>query len=164
MAKLTATTTIEATPERVWEVLSDFGGISQAAPHLTGSVLTTEQATGVGAARHCDIAMMGRSTEEVVTRWEEGQGYSVDVKMNGAPMRNGHADFDISTADGQTVLTGVMSYEFPFGPIGQLMERISSKRMSGLWSGMLAGFKERAETGNDIGQETALSLEAVRVT
>ena len=42
MATMTATTKIDATPERVWEVLSDFGGISRAAPHLTDSVLTTD--------------------------------------------------------------------------------------------------------------------------
>ena len=161
MGRMTAKTTIEATPERVWEVLSDFGGISQAAPHLTGSVLTSEQATGVGAARHCDIAMAGRSTEEVVTRWDEGKGYSVDVKMNGVPMRNARADFDISVEDGSTVLTGVMAYEMPFGPIGRAMERIGSGRMSDMWSGMMAGFKERAETGNEIGKETQLPLEAV---
>jgi ligand-binding SRPBCC domain-containing protein len=164
MATMTARTKIDATPERVWEVLSDFGGISEAAPHLTGSVLTTEQATGVGAARHCDIAMMGRSTEEVVTRWEDGRGYSVDLKMNGVPMRSARADFDISVEDGDTVLVGVMSMEMPFGPLRRAMERMSSRRMSALWSGMLAGFKERAETGKEIGPGTALPLEAVRVT
>jgi len=161
MGRMTASTTIDATPERVWEVLSDFGGISQAAPHLTDSVLTTEQATGVGAARHCDLASAGQSVDEVVTRWDEGKGYSVDIKMNRVPMRNGHADFDISVEDGSTVLTGVMSFEMPFGPIGAMMERIGSKRMTAMWSGMMAGFKERAETGNEIGSETQLPLEAV---
>jgi len=43
------------------------------------------------------------------------------------------------------------------------MERMSSARMSRLWSGMLAGFKKRAETGKDVGAQTALPLEAVRV-
>jgi len=114
-------------------------------------VLTTEQTTGAGAARHCDIAMMGRSTEEVVTRWEEGRGYSVDVKINGVPMRDARADFDISVEGGDTVLTAVMSFEVPFGPVGRVMERMNLPRMSRLWSGMLAGFKERAETGTDIG-------------
>lgn len=164
MAKMTATTRIDATPERVWEVLSDFGGISQAGPHLTGSALTSEQATGVGAARHCDIAMMGRSTEEVVTRWEDGKAYAVDVKMNGVPMRNAHADFDISVEEGETVLTGVMSYEMPFGPLGRVMESIGAGRMSRMWTGMLAGFKERAEAGTDVGAETTLPLEAVHLS
>jgi hypothetical protein len=164
MARMTARTTIDATPERVWEVISNFGGISQAAPHLTGSALTTGQATGVGAARHCDMAMAGRSNEEVITRWEEGVGYSVDVKMNGVPMRDGHADFDISVQDGDTVLTGVMSFEVPFGPIGRAMASVMQGRMTGMWNGMLAGFKQRAETGVEVTAETPLPLEAVRAS
>jgi len=43
------------------------------------------------------------------------------------------------------------------------MERMGSPRMSRLWSGMLAGFKERAETGRDVDAQTTLPLEAVRV-
>ena len=48
-------------------------------------------------------------------------------------------------------------------PIGRMMERIGSKRTTNMWSGMMAGFKERAETGKEIGGETPLPLEAVRV-
>ena len=103
-----------------------------------------------------------RSVFGFAKNWEEGRGYSVDVKMNGVPMRNARADFDISIEDGRTVLTGVMRYEMPFGPIGRAMDRMSAPRMSRLWSGMLAGFKERAETGKDVGPQTVLPLEAVR--
>ena len=64
--------------------------------------------------------------------------------------------------DGETVLTGIMSFEMAFGPVGRVMERMMATRMSKMWTGMLAGFKERAETGTDIDAETPLPLEAVR--
>lgn len=163
MAKFNAKTTIDATPDRVWEVLSDFGGISQSAPHLTGSILTSDEPTGVGASRHCDLSMGGMSTEETVTRWEEGKGYSVDIQMKGMPMRDAHADFDISVEDGKTVLTGVMRYSLPFGPLGAVLDKLGSGKMSSIWTGMMAGFKERAESGTEIGKDTELPMEAVRV-
>ncbi len=163
MASITAKTTIDATPGQVWEVLSDFGGISQAAPHLSGSQLTSAESGGVGASRHCDLTMPGVSTEEVVTRWEVDQGYGVDIQMKGMPMRNGHADFDITVEDGATVLTGVMSYELPFGALGRALDKLGSKKMASIWTGMLAGFKERAEKGTEVGKDTQLPMSAVKV-
>jgi len=164
MASITASTTIDATPERVWEVLSDFGGISRAAPHLNESALTSDVSEGVGASRHCDLAVPGVSTDEVVTRWEEGRGYSVDVVTKGMPLKDGHADFDISSEDGKTVLTGVMSYELPFGALGKALDKLGSRKMSSTWAGMLAGFKARAESGTEIDKDTELAISAVEVS
>ena len=163
MATITAKTTIEATPERVWEVLSDFGGISQAAPHLTGSRLTGAEDGGVGASRHCDLSMPGVSTEEVITRWEVNQGYGVDIDMKGMPVRDGHAEFEIDTVDGRTVLTGVMSYAMPFGPIGAAIDKVASRKMASMWSGMLAGFKARAEDGVRVDADSGLPTSAVEL-
>lgn len=163
MKNITAIATIDATPQRVWEVLSDFGGISTSAPHLKGSRLLTEGEPDVGAMRHCDFAMGGRTTEETVSRWVEGQGYSVDIKASGSPlpMKNASADFDISEKDGVTVLKGAMHYEMGMGPLGGLLEMISAKRFTPMWSDMLAGFKERAETGAEIDKDSELKIEAV---
>jgi ligand-binding SRPBCC domain-containing protein len=163
MSTITARTSIDATPERVWEVLSDFGGISQAAPHLTGSRLTGTEAGGVGASRHCDLSMPGVSTEEIITRWEVNQGYGVDIEMKGMPVRDGHAEFEISTEDGQTVLTGVMSYAMPFGPLGAAIDKVAGRKMASMWSGMLAGFKARAEDGVQVDGHSELPMSAVEV-
>lgn len=163
MARITAKTTIDATPQRVWEVLSDFGGISQAAPHLTGSRLTSAEQGGVGASRHCDLDMPGVSTEEVVTRWQVDQGYGVDVEMKGMPIRNGHAEFDISQEDGDTVLTGVMSYDMPFGPLGAAIDKLGRRKMVSMWSGMMAGFKARAEQDIEVGKDSELPRAAVDI-
>ena len=57
MKTITASATVAATPERVWEVLSDFDGISQSAPHIDEAAIALEQATGVGTARQCDFTM-----------------------------------------------------------------------------------------------------------
>ena len=163
MATITARTTVDATPERVWEVLSDFGGISKAAPHITGSALTSEQTQGVGTSRHCDFAMPGMATEETITDWRDGEGYDIEVKMRGMPMRKTHARFDIDEVDGAALLTATVEYALPFGPIGRAMNRVVGGKMTDLWSGMLAGYKERAETGNEIGKDTELTTSSVEI-
>lgn len=163
MARLSARTIIHATPERVWEVLSDFGGIAASTPHLRSSTLTSEEPVGVGASRHCALAWPGVSTDETVTRWVEGQGYSVTIRMNGMPMRNARADFDTGLEEGHTVLTGIMSYDLPFGVVGRVLDKLVARRMSAVWAGTLAGFKARAESGAEIGADTPLGISAVEV-
>lgn len=81
--------------------------------------------------------MPGVSTEEVVTRWEDGRGYSVDIQMKRMPMRGAHADFDITVEDGTTVLTEVRSeieIRDDLGDrAGSLREQLEDQRERAQW-------------------------------
>ena len=70
---------IAATAQSVWEVLADIGNIYQWNPGVEKSHLTTKQAIGVGAGRHCDLGGANYLDEEVV-KWEEGRWRQVHMQ------------------------------------------------------------------------------------
>ena len=58
---------------------------------------------------------------------------------------------------------GVMTYSLPFGPIGRAMNKLAGRKMGSMWAGMMAGYKQRAESGTEVGQDSPLQLAAVEV-
>lgn len=69
---------IDATPERVWDALADFGALAAWVPIVEHSCLLSDQSGGVGAIRRVQIA--GRTLVETVVTWspERELAYSVD--------------------------------------------------------------------------------------
>ena len=53
MSEITRQVKINAPKEKTWEILADFGAVSNWAPAVTESHITTEAKRGVGAIRIC---------------------------------------------------------------------------------------------------------------
>ncbi len=66
---------INASTAEVWDVLKDFGNVSDWAPTVSKSYYLDSQTSGIGTGRHCDIDGFG-SIKEYVTAWQEGVGFS----------------------------------------------------------------------------------------
>ena len=81
MSRLERSATITARPERVWEVLADFGSIADWVPLIQHSCLLSDQAERPGAVRRVQIARQTlverveslRSRFEVLRREDERQ-------------------------------------------------------------------------------------------
>ncbi len=69
---------INATKDKVWELLADFGGIIKFHPGLRDSYSTSTKKGGVGASRHCDLLPAG-SVEERVVEWKDGEEMLVQI-------------------------------------------------------------------------------------
>ncbi len=67
---------IDASVQKVWEVLADFGDVYRWAPSVTNSYSTSENNNGLEASRHCDIAGFG-GIEEYITEWNEGRDFTL---------------------------------------------------------------------------------------
>ena len=61
---------INASKDKVWDALADFGNVQNLSPNISKSYSTTDQKNGVGAERHCDFTMMGANVEEANYRME----------------------------------------------------------------------------------------------
>ena len=148
MAELTRQVTVDAPKERVWEVLADFGGVSNWAPTITESRSLTEANEGVGAERTCDHVKMG-TLEERIVEWEEGERYAYIVtKGLPMPMKSLKNDWSAASANGATRVDLRMVFETKFGPLGTMMEAMMLRRMMRKEMGIsLAGLKYHVETG-----------------
>jgi carbon monoxide dehydrogenase subunit G len=163
MTTITREVAIDATKDRVWDVVADFGAIDMVSPGVTNSYITSEQDTGVGTERHCDLDFMGASVEEKIIDWQEGESIKIDIyeRKNVPLVRDMIAEFVVREEDGKTILSATLQYAMS-GGVGNLMNAVMMKKMNTkTWNRLLAGFKKRSETGEKIDKNTVLDLGAV---
>ena len=148
MPEITRQVKINAAKEKTWEILADWGAVSNWAPTITESHTTTEAKRGVGSIRSCDHTQMGNIEEEVVA-WEEGSSLSYDViKGLPMPMKSLNNTWSISAEGDGSVVTLTMDFGMKFGPLGAMMAALAVRRMMNKEMGVtLAGLKQYAETG-----------------
>jgi carbon monoxide dehydrogenase subunit G len=167
MAKVTREIRIDAPKEKVWNALADFGGISVFNPTVPNSYSTSEQNSGVGASRHCDLALSGASIEERVVEWIDGEQMTIEIYegKKTPPFKTAYATIAVheDTPD-VTVVRGTFDYTLKMGPIGALMDTVMVKPQFGkAFGGLFAGLKHYVETGEKVDGPQALDFDAVQV-
>ena len=164
MAKITDSIRIDASKDKVWAILADFGGIINFNPGLRDSYSTSDANEGVGATRHCDLLPMG-SIEERIIEWNEGKDYTIEVYQFDGPLppfKEVIANLRIEADGNQTIATMTMEYDMKMGLIGVAMSQLMIKsQYKKAVAGILQGLKYHAETGN---QSTRAALKAVYAT
>ncbi len=158
MTQLSRQIKINAPKEKTWEILADWGAVSNWAPTITESHTTTEAKRGVGSIRSCDHIQMGTIEEEIV-RWEEGSSLSYDViKGLPMPMKSLNNTWSMSAEGDGSVVTLTMDFQMKFGPLGALMAALAVRRMMHKEMGVsLAGLKQYVETGEVVGAVSQVS-------
>ena len=121
MRALTERVEIHAPKEAVWIALADFGGVADWAPYMKSSHLIGNLDTGIGTRRGMRHAW-GFRLEEVVTRWDEGVGYSFDVLKAPFPMTNVRESWATGMENGFPTVTTRVKYEMKLGPVGLLLD------------------------------------------
>ena len=136
---------IQAPPERVWGVLSDLTAMRAYMPGLESVALTSGEARGVGAARHC-VFEDGVELHEQVVSWTEGTGYTLETTaFEGVPMRSNRIAFRVAPAPDGTTVTQSMTYAMKGGLLAPLMERMAGGMMRKALDGALGGLKGYVE-------------------
>jgi hypothetical protein len=113
--------------DTVWDVLKDFGNVSDWAPTVSKSYYLNEQTSGVGVARHCDIDGFG-GIQEYVTHWVDGRGFAYSVTPLG-PIAASNSSWWLTSIDAQnTKLKVVLSYDTRFGLFGKILHKLVMRR------------------------------------
>jgi len=121
MRALTEQIGIKATPHAVWEVLEDFGGVSEWAPYMRKSYLIGDQKSGVGTSRFMRHAW-GFGIEELVTEWTDECGFSFDVHRAPFPMKDVKETWVTGQDNGLSTVTTRVSYGMRLGFLGSLVD------------------------------------------
>ena len=119
MARLDLRVFIRATPERIWEVLSDLDGQQQWMVDLRRIEITSEQQTGLGTEIGVTSELFGLPVVKdrmVITAWEPP--YRFDVKHVGS--FSGTGSFLLEPVRGGTVFIWLEEFKPPLGPLGGL--------------------------------------------
>ena len=141
---------INALPEKVWAVLSDYEGVAKWAPDVVSAHATTEESQGVGATRLCATSGFG-DIEEIVTDWREGESLSYSVTGN-LPLRDVLMAWTLRAEGGQTVAQLRANYEIKEGGPEAVMDRLNLRRtLAGAFETALLGLKYHVETGELVG-------------
>lgn len=118
---------INASTTEVWDVLKDFGNVSDWAPSVSNSYYLGSQMSGVGTGRHCVIDGFG-SLDEYVTQWQEGVGFSYSATPLG-PLNKSNSSWWLSrVSDEETKLEVVLSYDLRFGLFGKILHKLVMRR------------------------------------
>lgn len=166
MTTLTREVWINAPTEKVWAILADFGNIAVFNPGVPRSYLTSRQQQGVGATRHCDLAVAGASVEERIIAWTEGESMQIEIYRGTKtpPFKKAVATLTVTAEKGGTRVRGDLAYSLKLGPLGFLMDKLMVAPQFGkAWTGVLAGLKYYAETGQPVEGPRGLNFEPVTV-
>jgi len=111
----------------VWDVLKDFGNVSDWAPAVTKSHYLSEQKSGVGTGRYCKIEGFG-SIEESVTEWHEGKGFVYTVTPLG-PLDASQSSWWIEpVGDNMSRLEVTLDYDVRFGIFGEILHGLVMRK------------------------------------
>ncbi len=142
---------INASKDKVWELLADFGGIIKFHPGLRDSYSTSTRKGGVGASRHCDLLPAG-SVEERIIEWKDGQEMLVQIfDGKGVPpfdFDSTKAHITVQEKDVDTIVTMDFNYRLKYGLIGAIMNNAMVKpQFQKVLPNLLKGLKYYAENG-----------------
>ena len=147
MTQLKFAQKIDRPAAEVWSVLADFEGISSWNPNLSDSyLLEGSTSTGVGARRQCDMKDGKNWIRELVTSWDDGSSYSVDIYEGTMPLKTASATLGVRPLSATTSEAYMeMDYEPKMGVLGRVMDVMMMRRMMrGSIQRLLDGLERRS--------------------
>ena len=145
MAKLDVGVFIRATPERVWEVISDLPAQASWMADVRKLEVTSEQRSGAGTLVEVTSELFGLPLVKdtmLITTWQPPLRY--DVKHQG--QFTGTGAFILEPAPGGTLFRWLEDLRPPFGPLGELgFKLIVGPHMRRVFTRSLANLRRLAE-------------------
>ena len=145
MTRVTSEIRIDASREKVWNVLADLGTVSVWNPAIANSYSTSEAKEGLGASRHCDFPGEGY-VKERATEWKPGEAYTLEIYEGTVPFGSAFGSFSLVDDGDGTLVALTLEYDLkadvPVDP-----KEVERQNREDLFPLVLAGLKHYVETG-----------------
>lgn len=151
MTQIESKIRINAPKAKVWEALSDFGGIQNFHTGLKSSHSTSATNGGVGATRQCDLKPMGVIQEKII-EWNDGESMLVAITegKNMPPIdfssNNTTGGFKLKEIGMQTEVTFSLQYKTK-GVAGAAMNPMLKGQFTKTVEAVVKGLKFYVEKG-----------------
>lgn len=142
MPIVTVTRTIDATPEQIWASWAEFGAVDRFHPGIAAShLLPGSAASGVGAARQCDLKPGGKAyVRERIVSQRENEKMVVDIYDGTVPLKRARATLDLDPAGPRrTHVAMTMEFTPRMGPLGWLMAPMMKRQFRAMLTRVLEG-------------------------
>lgn len=149
LAKIHQQIRIKATPERLWEVLSQYGDVSNfhAGVQKSYKVQGSNNQAALGCERVCQIVDMGLNItlNERIIDYQKGKSYQYEVyEWKNFPIQKMLFAFTIGDSNGQTT---ALSIDIDYLAKPALLTPLLKGKMNNLARDVLLGYKHYTETG-----------------
>ncbi len=146
MHAISVSKTIAAPRQAVWDVLADFGNISDWNTGVSVSRITGGGGdVAPGTQRYCELKPMG-TLDETLLEMEEPRRAVVRIdKASKIPIKTGQVEF-LMEPDGEGTLTTVnYEYEAKGGPLSGLIGKILAGQLETGFAGFLEDLEKAAQ-------------------
>ena len=122
MSSFSTAIKIDAPVRAVWEVLADVASIYRWNPGVVNSHATTQDTTGLGACRHCDLGGNSYLDEEVV-EWQADERLTMRITDTNLPFKTADIRFRLRAEGDGTVVTVSPEYRLRYGVLADCLTR-----------------------------------------
>ena len=147
MATIHNEITINASTDKVWQLLTDLEMLDKYDPTVKKSTLVSNEKTGIGAKRKV-LMLDGKNWfNEKVTVFKPNEALTYQLTDCSFPIKGLQHSYSFEKIGSQTKVKQVMEYTVKFGLLGKLLDTLMIRKQSD--SGIkkfFGGLKSYAET------------------
>ncbi len=146
MATIHNEITVNASIDKVWNMLTDLELLDKYDPTVKKSTLVSAEKTGLGAKRKVDMLDGKNWFEEKITVFKPNEALTYQLTDCSFPIKGLQHSYSFEKTGGQIKVKQVMEYEVKFGLLGKLLDGLMIRKQSD--SGIkkfFAGLKAHAE-------------------
>lgn len=134
MPTITRSVTADVSKSAVWKILDDFGNIQNYTSQVKTSENTSDNPTGVGAERFCELALVGTTSEKILEYEPEDRMVIRLADVTGLPIKETITEFKLEALGENSTKITMTSNVTPKGGImsGFIGGRLEKRLPKGL--------------------------------